>query len=129
MSQLMVGAYSSASEACRFASTGTDDRTVPHGDSSTSDLRYLMDTDTQVLQDVIAELKESLILHHTQLSVAVQDGIVTISGRANTLAERNAIERAAKRVAGIRRVDLEIRATALPDPVTHTSGRLDPQLT
>jgi osmotically-inducible protein OsmY len=88
-----------------------------------------MDTDTQVLQDFIAELKVSPILHHTQLSVVVQDGIVTISGRANTLAERNAIERAAKRVAGIRRVDLEIRASAIPDTVTHPTRRLDPQLT
>jgi osmotically-inducible protein OsmY len=64
-----------------------------------------------------------------QLSVVVQDGVVTLSSRATTLPERNAIERAAKRVAGIRRVDLEIRASALPDPVTHTTRRLDPQLT
>jgi osmotically-inducible protein OsmY len=88
-----------------------------------------MDADTQVLQDVIAELKVSPTLHRTQLSVVVQDGIVTIASRANTLAERNAIERAAKRVTGIRRIDLEIRASALPDTVTHTTRRLDPQLT
>ena len=88
-----------------------------------------MDTDTQVLGDLIAELKVSPILHHTQLSVVVQDGIVTISGQANTFAERSAIERAAERVAGIRRVDFEIRASAVPDTVTHTIRRLDPQLT
>jgi osmotically-inducible protein OsmY len=88
-----------------------------------------MDTDTQVLEDVMAELKASPIRQHTQLSVVVQDGIVTISGRANTFAERNAIERAAKRVAGIRRVDREIRASALPDTVMHSTRRLDPQLT
>jgi osmotically-inducible protein OsmY len=94
-----------------------------------SNLRCFMDTDTQVLEDIIAELKLSPMLHHTQLSVVVQDGIVTISGRANTLAERNAIERAANRVAGIRRLDLEFRATALRHPVTHITRRLDPELT
>jgi len=88
-----------------------------------------MDTDTQVLEDVIAELKVSPILHHTQLSVVVEDGIVTISGRANMFEERKAIERAARRVAGIRRLDLEIRALAFPEAVTHTMGRLDPALT
>jgi osmotically-inducible protein OsmY len=65
-----------------------------------SNLRYFMDTDTQVLEDIIAELKATSMLHHTQLRLVVQDGIVTISGRANSLAERNAIERAANRVAG-----------------------------
>ena len=88
-----------------------------------------MDTDTQVLEDLIAELKVSPILLRTRLSVVVQDGIVTVSGRANTLDERKAIERAAKRVAGIRRVDLEIRASAVPDTVTHVIRRLDPELT
>jgi len=88
-----------------------------------------MDTDTQVLEDVIAELKVSPILHYTQLSVAVEDGIVTISGRANRLEVRKAIENAAKRVAGIRRLDLEIRASAFPETVTHTTGCLDSELT
>lgn len=87
-----------------------------------------MDTDTQVLQDVIAEFKASPVLLHAKLNVAIQDGVVTISGRVNSFAQRKAIERAANRVAGIKTLILEIRAAAIPDVVVDTIGRLDPQL-
>jgi osmotically-inducible protein OsmY len=73
-----------------------------------------MDTDTQVFQDLVAELKNRPILHYAQLSLHVQDGIVTISGRVNSFAARQAVERAANRVAGIRTLVLEIRAAAIP---------------
>ncbi len=59
-----------------------------------------MDTDTPVFQDVIAEFKNSPNLRYARLTCNVQDGVVTISGRVNTLAERKAAERAASRVAG-----------------------------
>jgi osmotically-inducible protein OsmY len=77
-----------------------------------------MDTDTQVFQDIVAEFKNSPVLHCAQLSLHVQDGIVTISGRVNSFATRKAVERAAKRVAGIRTLILEIRA-AIPVTVTN----------
>jgi osmotically-inducible protein OsmY len=73
-----------------------------------------MDTDTQVLEDIVNELKHSPILHYAQLGLDVQNGVVTISGRVNSLAERRAIERAAKRVTGIKTLILEIRAAAFP---------------
>jgi osmotically-inducible protein OsmY len=73
-----------------------------------------MDTDAQVFQDIVAELKNSPILHYAQLRLQVQDGIVTISGRVNSLGERKAVERAAKRVTGIKTLILEIRAAAIP---------------
>jgi osmotically-inducible protein OsmY len=73
-----------------------------------------MDTDTQVFQDIVAEFKAGPALRHAQLSLNVQDGIVTISGRVNSLAERKAVERAVKRVAGIRTLILEITAAAVP---------------
>jgi hypothetical protein len=77
-----------------------------------------MDTDTQVFQDIVAEFKNNPVLHYARLSLHVEDGIVTISGRVNSFAERKAVERAAKRVAGIRTLILEITA-AIPMRVTN----------
>jgi osmotically-inducible protein OsmY len=84
-----------------------------------------MDTDTQVFHDIAAELKNNPILHYTQLTLDVEDGVVTISGRVNSYAERKAIERAAKRVAGIRTLILEIRAAAFPVAASNTEAGAD----
>jgi osmotically-inducible protein OsmY len=77
-----------------------------------------MDKDRQVFEDIVAEFKSSPVFCHAQLHLQVQDGVVTISGRLNSLAERKAVERAAKRVAGIKTLILEIRAAAIPITVT-----------
>ena len=79
-----------------------------------------MDTDTQVFEDIAAELKNSPILQYTRLTLDVNDGVVTIAGRVNSFAERRAIERAANRVAGIRTLILEIRASVFPVTVVKT---------
>jgi osmotically-inducible protein OsmY len=79
-----------------------------------------MDMDTQVFQDIVTEFKNNRILHHLQLSLHVEDGIVTISGRVNSLAERKAVERAARRVHGIKTLILEISAAAIPTLVTYS---------
>ena len=83
-----------------------------------------MDTDTQVFQDIVNEFKNSPILHYAQLGLDVQNGVVTISGRVNSFAERKAVERAVKRVTGIKTLILEIGAAAIPMIVagTHTGG-------
>jgi hypothetical protein len=54
------------------------------------------------------------LLQSAQLNVQVQGGIVTIAGRVNTFAQRKAVERAARRVAGIRTLILEIGASVTP---------------
>lgn len=79
-----------------------------------------MDMDTRVFQDIVDEFKNSLALHHVRLDLHVQNGVVTISGRVNSFAERKAVERAAKRVTGIKTLILEIRAAAIPMVVTDT---------
>jgi osmotically-inducible protein OsmY len=81
-----------------------------------------MDSDTQLFQNLVAEFQNSPILRFTKLSLRVQDGMVTIAGRVNSLADRKAVERAAKRVAGITTLILEIRAAALPVAVTDAEG-------
>jgi osmotically-inducible protein OsmY len=73
-----------------------------------------MDADTKIFQDLLAKFQSGSPDHRAQLSVDVRDGVVIISGRVNTLAERKAVERTAKRVNGIRTLILEIGAAALP---------------
>ncbi len=79
-----------------------------------------VDLDQQLFQEIVAQLRNNRALHFVRLNLQVEDGIVTISGRVNSLAERNAVERAAKRVAGIKSLILEIRAAAFPITVTST---------
>lgn len=80
-----------------------------------------MVTDAQLFQDVTAAFKHSPFLQHARLSLHVQDGIVTISGRLKSLAERQAVERAVRRVSGVTRLVLDIRAAViLPPAVTDT---------
>jgi osmotically-inducible protein OsmY len=81
-----------------------------------------MDTDAQLLQSAAKEFKNSPVLHYARLTLHVQDGILTISGRVNTFAERRAVERTANRVAGIKKLVLEIRAAAIPMTVSHEDG-------
>ena len=73
-----------------------------------------MDIDSELSQKIAAELKSNPVLHFAQLSLFVENGTVTISGRVNSLAERRAVERAAKRVAGVRALILELRAAVFP---------------
>ena len=81
-----------------------------------------MDTDAQLLQSVTTEFKNSPILHYARLSLHVEDGTVTITGRVNTFAERRAVERTANRVPGIKKLVLEIRASAIPMTVSNENG-------
>ena len=76
-----------------------------------------MNTATQVLRDVIAELTEEHDLHYARLTIDVRDGTVTILGQVSRPAERHAIERAAKRITGIKALALEIQTTAVANIV------------
>ena len=82
-----------------------------------------MPTDAQLLQGIVNELKTNPALHYTRLDVLVNDGAVTISGRVNSFAERKAVERAAKRVAGVKILVLEIGAAAVPATIVDTRMR------
>lgn len=67
-----------------------------------------MKTDARLKQDVQAELEWDPSIDAAHVGVAVQDGVVTLSGHLKTFAEKAAIERAAKRVAGVRGVAVEL---------------------
>lgn len=82
-----------------------------------------MKTDAQIKTDVTAELKWEPSVTEAGIGVAVRDGVVTLSGTVPTYAEKEATERAARRVAGVRAIAEEIAVTY---PFAHTPT--DPEI-
>jgi len=67
-----------------------------------------MKTDTQLQQDVTAELKWEPSVNAAQIGVEVKDGIVTLAGHVGTYAEKYDAERAAQRVSGVKALAVEM---------------------
>jgi osmotically-inducible protein OsmY len=67
--------------------------------------------DDGLQQDVVAELHWDPRLNAARIGVAVNDGVVTLSGEVESFAEKIAAERAVRRVAGVRALveDLIVR--------------------
>ncbi|HEY1230013.1 MAG TPA: BON domain-containing protein [Ramlibacter sp.] len=70
-----------------------------------------MKTDMDIKADVTGELMWDPAVNAANIGVAVKDGIVTLSGTVDTYMQKHAVERAARRVGGVRgiAVDLEVR--------------------
>jgi osmotically-inducible protein OsmY len=70
-----------------------------------------MPTDTSVQEAVLAELRWDPIIASTYIGVAVKDGIVTLTGHVQSLAEKHAVEEAARRVRGVKAIagEIEVR--------------------
>ena len=67
-----------------------------------------MKNDTQLQQDVMAELKWEPAINAEQIGVEVKDGVVTLAGHVGSYGEKWDAERAAQRVAGVRALAIEI---------------------
>jgi len=65
-------------------------------------------SDTQLQQDVLAELKWEPSINAAQIGVEVKDGIVTLAGHVNTYAEKYDAERATQRVPGVKALAVEM---------------------
>src|SRR4030088_366238 len=79
-------------------------------------------TDESIRADVLSELKwDPKISSSSDIAIAVKDGVVTLSGYVSSYWEKDAAEKAVKRVYGVRGVanDLEVK---LP------STRTDPEI-
>jgi osmotically-inducible protein OsmY len=63
-----------------------------------------MKTDSQLQQDVMAELKWEPLLRAAEIGVTAKDGIVTLSGTVDGYGKKSEAEDAAKRVAGVKAV-------------------------
>lgn len=77
-----------------------------------------MKPDIELKGDVIAELVWDPAVDATRIGVAVDNGVVTISGEVDTLLQKHAAERAVRRVAGVRAIalDLEVKRAARATP-------------
>ncbi|MEO8654969.1 MAG: BON domain-containing protein [Ramlibacter sp.] len=73
-----------------------------------------MKTDVQLKADVSDELAWDPAINSTHVGVMVQDGVVTLAGHLDSFAEKHAVERAVRRVAGVRGIalDLDVRLSA-----------------
>lgn len=67
--------------------------------------------DTLIRDDVLFELKWDPKITSTDIAVAVKDGVVTLSGYVSSYWEKDAVEKAAKRVYGVKAVanDVEVK--------------------
>ena len=78
-------------------------------------------TDAEIKKDVEAELRWNPSIDHTDVAVAVKNGVVTLTGFTRSFSEKWEAERAVKHVAGVVGVanDIEVRLPSVdqrPDP-------------
>lgn len=74
-----------------------------------------MKSDLQLKADITAELVWDPAVNAARIGVAVQEGIATISGVVDTYLQKHAVERAARRVAGLRGLALDLEVRLAPD--------------
>ena len=77
--------------------------------------------DSAINQDVMLELKWDPKITSNDIAVVVKDGVVTLSGFAPNFMEKDAAEKAAKRVYGVRAVANDIQ-------IKLSSARTDPEV-
>jgi osmotically-inducible protein OsmY len=68
-----------------------------------------MKTDSQLQQDVSAELKWEPSVHAARIGVEVKDGVVTLAGQVDSYWEKWNAERAAQRVTGVQALATELK--------------------
>jgi len=67
-----------------------------------------MKTDAQIKSDVTSEVAWDPSVHSTAIGVTVREGVVTLTGHLGSLAEKHAVERATRRVSGVRAIAVEL---------------------
>jgi osmotically-inducible protein OsmY len=80
--------------------------------AATSTTAKLVRSDDEIRNSVLQELKWDPKITSSDIAVAVKDGVVTLSGFASSFWEKDAAEKAVKRVYGVRGVanDIEVKA-------------------
>jgi osmotically-inducible protein OsmY len=67
-----------------------------------------MKSDSQLKEDVLAELGWDPAVNANEVGVTVKDGVVTLTGHLGTYAEKVAAQRAAQRVTGVKALAVEL---------------------
>lgn len=68
-----------------------------------------MKTDTQLRDDVMAELNWDPAVKASDIGVIAKDGVVTLTGHLSSYAEKYAVERAVQRVSGVKALAIEMK--------------------
>ncbi len=68
-----------------------------------------MKKDSEIQKDVAEELAWEPMLRSDEIAVSVKDGVVTLAGTVSTYAKKVVAEKAAKRVAGVRAIALDLQ--------------------
>ena len=71
--------------------------------------------DMDLKSDVAAELAWDAAIDPRKVGIAVKDGIVTLSGTLDTYLEKQAVERALRKVAGVRGIALDLEVKVAPN--------------
>jgi BON domain len=79
-----------------------------------------MKTDARLKQDVLAEMQRDACIDPIHLGIRVGDGIVMLTGCLSGFAEMDAIERAVRRVQGVKAIAMEF--DMLPETPRAASG-------
>lgn len=74
-----------------------------------------MKTDADLRRDVEAELAWDPAVRSSEIGVAVKNGVVTLSGHPQTYSEKWAVEKALRRVQGVKAIALELDVRLSPD--------------
>ncbi|HSV83567.1 MAG TPA: BON domain-containing protein [Ramlibacter sp.] len=74
-----------------------------------------MKSDIQLKADVTEELAWNPAINATNIGVMVKDGLVTLAGHLDTFAEKHAVERAVRRVSGVRGIALDLDVKLAPE--------------
>lgn len=67
-----------------------------------------MKTDSQLQHDVMEELRWDPMVDHTEIGVSASAGVVTLSGIVHSFSQKDAAERATKRVRGVKAIAEEL---------------------
>lgn len=67
-----------------------------------------MKTDSELKKDVLSELAWDPLVPEARVGVAVNEGVVTLTGHLETYAEKVATKRAVERISGVRAIALEL---------------------
>jgi osmotically-inducible protein OsmY len=78
-----------------------------------------MKSDMELKADVAAELAWDPAINATNIGVMVKNGVVTLAGHLDKYSEKHAVERAVRRVSGVRAIALDLEVRLLPQ---HTRG-------
>lgn len=67
-----------------------------------------MKTDTRLKKEVLAELEWDPSINANHVGVTVNEGVVLLTGHLDTFAEKQAVEKAVQRVAGVKAMAVEL---------------------